>query len=178
VKVINLFAGPGTGKSVTSSVLYGMLSLAGYKVQYVPEFAKFAVYSKNVAALSDQIYMFGKQENRLHVLKDGDLDFVIMDGPLPLALLFAPDNYYEYYEPLVMEVFKGYDNINYFLDRNPAIPYQQNGREQSLEQAEAMCERTREILRRHAVPFDSVQVHPGVAAELFERIVGRPAPKL
>lgn len=178
MKVVNLFAGPGTGKSVTSSVLYGMLSLAGYNVQYVAEFAKFATYSKNTAALSDQIYMFGKQENRLHVLKDGGLDFVIMDGPLPLALLFTPEQYYQHYEPLVMEVFKGYDNLNFFLERNPAIPYQQNGRSQSPAEAEELCERIRSILRRHAVNCDSVQVHAGVAAELFERITGKAAPKL
>ncbi len=178
MKVINLFAGPGTGKSVTSSVLYGMLSLAGYAVQYVPEFAKFATYSKNTAALSDQIYMFGKQENRLHVLKDGDLDFVIMDGPLPLALLYAPDAYYAHYEPLVMEVFSSYENINFFLERNTSIPYQQNGRSQDPKTAEELCERTRNILVRHDVPFESVAVHPGVAAELFERLIGRPAPRL
>lgn len=178
MKVVNLFAGPGTGKSVTSSVLYGMLSLAGYNVQYVPEFAKFATYSKNTAALSDQIYMFGKQENRLHVLKDGGLDFVIMDGPLPLALLYTPESYYSHYEPLVMEVFKGYDNINFFLERNPSIPYQQNGRSQTPEEAEELCERIRAILVRHNVSFDSVEVHASIAAELFERIVGKPAPRL
>lgn len=176
--VINLFAGPGTGKSVTSSVLYGLLSLAGYNVQYVPEFAKFATYSKNTAALSDQIYMFGKQENRLHVLKDAGLDFVIMDGPLPLALLYVADGYYCHYEPLVMEVFNSYQNINYFLERSPDIPYQQNGRMQTPEEAEELCEKTRRILLRHAVQFSSVCVHASIAAELFEKIVGRPAPKL
>lgn len=178
MKVINLFAGPGTGKSVTSSVLYGLLSLAGFNVQYVPEFAKFATYAKNNAALSDQIYMFGKQENRLHVLKDAELDFAIMDGPLPLALLYTADDYYSHYEPLVMQVFASYENINYFLERSPAIPYQQNGRVQTLEEASELCERTRSILLRHDVAYTSVEVHSGIAAELFERIVGRPAPKL
>jgi hypothetical protein len=178
MKVVNLFAGPGTGKSVTSSVLYGMLSLAGYNVQYVPEFAKFATYSNNTAALSDQIYMFGKQENRLHVLKDGGLDFVIMDGPLPLALLYTPDTYYRGYEPLVMEVFKDYDNINFFLERNLDLPYQQNGRSQSPEEAERLSQRIRDILTRHGVSFECVAVHHGVAAELFEKITGLQAPKL
>jgi hypothetical protein len=178
MQVINLFAGPGTGKSVTSAVLYGMLSLAGYAVQYVPEFAKFATYSKNTAALSDQIYMFGKQENRLHVLKDSELDFVIMDGPLPLALLYAPNSYYTSYEPLVMEVFQSFDNINFFLERNPQIAYQQNGRNQSPKEAEELCLQIKRILDKHNIEFECVAVHPSIAAELFEKITGSPAPIL
>jgi len=121
MKVINLFAAPGTGKTTTGQILSGLLSMANFKVEYIPEFAKFATLSRNRAALSDQIYMFAKQENRLNVLRDAGLDYIVMDGPLPIALLFQPADYYQGYEPLVMEVFRSYENLNFYLSKNPEV---------------------------------------------------------
>lgn len=176
MKVINLLAAPGSGKSTTGQILSGMLSIADYKVEYIPEFAKFATFSNNQSALSDQIYMFAKQENRLHVLKDAKLDFVVMDGPLPVALLFQPEDYYRGYEPLVMEVFASYDNLNFFLHRNPQLAYKSVGRNETPGQAAALDARLRAILLRHGVRYDEYMVSRSLPARLFEDITGKPAP--
>lgn len=178
MKVINLLAAPGTGKSTTGQILSGMLSIADYKVEYIPEFAKFATFSNNQAALSDQIYMFAKQENRLHVLRNAGLDFVIMDGPLPVALLFQPEKYYTAYEPLVMEVFGSYENINFFLRRNSALAYKKVGRTESLAEANALELRLRGILSKHQVPYLDVNVDKSLASRLFQHITGEAPPHL
>lgn len=178
MKVINLLAAPGSGKSTTGQILSGMLSIADHKVEYVPEFAKFATFSNNQAALSDQIYMFSKQENRLHVLRSGMLDYVVMDGPLPVALLFQPEEYYRNYEPLVMEVFHAYENMNFFLRRNPALTYKTIGRNESPEEAKSLEPKLEAILNRHAVPFVNCVVDKGLPARLFKLITGQPAPLL
>lgn len=39
-KVINLYGGPGTGKSTTAAMLFAKMKLAGFNCEYVPEFAK------------------------------------------------------------------------------------------------------------------------------------------
>lgn len=176
MKVINFFAAPGTGKTSTGQILSGLLSIANYKVEYIPEFAKFATLAKNEAALSDQIYMFGKQENRLNVLNKAALDYVIMDGPLPLALLFHPDTHFRNYEPLVMEVFNSYDNINFYLRKDPAHAYQPHGRNESFEEAQDLDRRLREILAKHNVPAQEFLVEQHLAFKLFERITGKPSP--
>lgn len=176
MKVINLLAAPGTGKSATGQVLSGMLSIADYNVEYIPEFAKFATFSQNRAALSDQIYMFAKQENRLHVLRAASLDYVIMDGPLPVALLFQPEDYYRLYEPLVMEVFNSYENINFFLTRAPNAAYKTVGRSESEAQSKALDLKLKGILERHAVGYTEFEVNRALPARLFTAITGKAAP--
>lgn len=176
MKVINLFAGPSAGKSTTGAVLYGMLSMAGYAAEYVAEFAKFATFAKLHSALTDQLYMVGKQHNRLHVLKNAGLDYVVMDGPLPQAVVFAPDGYFKHYEPLVMEAFNAYDNINFFLERNPEHAYRDHGRNEPEEQGRGLCGRVRELLDRHGVAYFVERVDSRVAARIFERITGVSAP--
>jgi hypothetical protein len=176
MRVINLFAPPGTGKTATGQILSGLLSIANYKVEYIPEFAKFATLSKNDAALQDQVYMFGKQENRLNVLNKADLDFVVMDGPLPLALLFHPDKHYRNFEPLVMEVFKDFDNINVYLKRGPSHVYKTHGRNETSEEALQLDSDLRDILRRHEVPFREFTVDERLPFTLFEYAIGKPAP--
>lgn len=178
MKVINLLAAPGSGKSTTGQILSGMLSIADYRVEYIPEFAKFATFSNNQAALTDQIYMFAKQENRLHVLRNANLDFVVMDGPLPVALLFQPEDYYRGYEPLVMEVFSSYENINFFLRRNPAMAYKSVGRNENAEEALRLDQRLRDILTRHAVTFDEHVVEKRLPGLLFQAVTGQRAPTL
>jgi hypothetical protein len=170
MKVINLFAPPGTGKTATGQILSGLLSVADYKVEYIPEFAKFATLSQNTAALSDQIYMFAKQENRLNVLKDADLDFVVMDGPLPIALLFTPPNYYSSYERLVMEVFNSYDNVNYYLRRNPSLKYKTHGRNESESEALNLDAVLRGLLGRNGVTCVEHMVEKSRPEKLFNEL--------
>lgn len=176
MKVINLFATPGTGKSVTGQILSGMLSIADYKVEYIPEFAKFATFSNNQAALTDQIYMFAKQENRLHVLKNANLDFVVMDGPLPIALLFQPDDYYTYYEKLVMEVFGSYSNVNFYLQRNPELGYKLVGRNETQAEADALTDKLKGLLQRYDVTYEEYLVDRALPATLFKELTGDEAP--
>lgn len=178
MKVINLLSAPGSGKSTTGQILSGMLSIADYRVEYIPEFAKFATFSNNQAALSDQIYMFAKQENRLHVLKDANLDFVVMDGPLPVALLFQPDDYYSYYEPLVMQVFGSYDNLNFYLRRNPEFAYKTHGRNENREEANRLDNRLKGILTRHNVLYQEHVVKRSLPGQLFREITGCEPPLL
>lgn len=173
MRVINLFAPPGTGKTATGQILSGLLSIANYKVEYIPEFAKFATLSKNESALSDQVYMFGKQENRLNVLNKSNLDFVIMDGPLPLALLFHPDKHYRNFEPLVMEVFQSYDNINFYLKRHESQVYKTHGRNETSAEAQQLDVDLRAILARHAVPATEFVVEERLPFTLFEEVTGK-----
>lgn len=176
MKVVNLFAGPGVGKSTTGLLLAGMLSMRGYRVEFVPEFAKFATFAKYNAALGDQDYMFAKQHHRLAVLRaDSRLQFVVMDGPLPIALNYAnPDD--KEYESLLLKRFFEFDNLNIFLERNPELPYQQVGRTQTPQEAQAICDKTLALLEAKGIAYDSLMVNELTACHIFERLVGEPSP--
>ena len=173
MKIINLIGAPGIGKSKTGEILGGLLSLSGYSVEFVPEFAKFATFAGHEAALQDQIYMFAKQQNRLHVLKSHALDFVLMDGPLIQQLAYAPEDYFEHYERLVVEVFNSYDNLNFFLQRNPEIAYQQIGRKESPEESEVKQRKIEVILAKHRIPHHKMFVDMSLPTKLLQAITGR-----
>jgi hypothetical protein len=176
MKVVNLFAGPGVGKSTNGAVLYGLLSMAGFRAEYVPEFAKFLTWQKHEAALRDQLYLFAKQDHRLEVLRNAPLDFVIMDGPLPNAVLYLKADYFPSFEPLVMEVFASYQNVNFFLDRNPDFIYQPIGRNQTEQEAQLLSTQTLALLEKHSVPYRRVSVGHQLPGELFRHLTGQTPP--
>lgn len=70
MKVINLFAGPGSGKSTTCAGVFSKLKLAGVNCEMALEYAKDKVWEQSFHTLDNQIYIFGKQLHRLWRLKE------------------------------------------------------------------------------------------------------------
>jgi nicotinamide riboside kinase len=124
--VVNLFGGPGTGKSTLAAALFSNLKIKGVNVELVTEFAKDLVWSERNKELQDQVYILGKMYHKLWRLKD-KVDVVVIDSPLPLCV------YYDQgktpgMEEFVEGLFNQFKNINILLERN--FPYQQEGRYQ------------------------------------------------
>ena len=85
--VINLFAGPGCGKSTTASGVFSELKRIGVNCEYVQEYAKDLVWGKNFKALSNQIHVYGEQHNRIFRLK-GEVDVIITDSPPVMGMVY------------------------------------------------------------------------------------------
>lgn len=129
--VINLFAGPGSGKSTTCAGLFSKLKLAGINCEMVLEYAKELVWENNLETLDDQIYIFAEQLHRLNRLKD-KVDVIITDSPLLLSIIYNKSNSL-YFNRLVKEQFNKFNNINYYIKRNNV--FNPAGRIQNLKQA-------------------------------------------
>jgi tRNA uridine 5-carbamoylmethylation protein Kti12 len=150
VKVINLFGGPGCGKSTTAAALFVKMKNRGMKVELVTEFAKDLTYEKRGRALSNQLYVLGKQDQRLRRL-EGHVDWAITDSPLILSLAYAQSPFdQDWYTNTVVGLFNTYDNFNVNLIRDK--PYATFGRNQTEEEAEALDEVIVALLRRHVWP--------------------------
>ena len=133
MKIINLFSGPGSGKSTTAAGLFYHMKCAGVEVELVQEYAKDMVWEGRHNILEDQIYIFAKQQRRIARLKNHGLDWVITDSPIPLGLCYTrPEDMSESFQDLVMQVFNSYENHNFYLTRN--VQYNPNGRNQKTEQ--------------------------------------------
>lgn len=50
---INIFGGPGVGKSTISSGLFYQMKTRGYKVEFISEYAKDLTYGKDFVKLKD-----------------------------------------------------------------------------------------------------------------------------
>lgn len=146
MKVINLFGAAGSGKSTTALGVSHQLKINGYKVEYVSEYAKQLVMSGSEHLLSLQEHVFANQLFNMTILKNKDLDFIVTDSPLLLAVFYgrkygtstpALDN-------LVFEHFDSYQNINYFINR--AHKFDPVGRVQTEEETVQDAEDLRTFL--------------------------------
>ena len=157
MKIVNLWGGPGTGKSTTAAGLFYEMKCMGLEVELVQEYAKDATWEKRYALLDDQIYIFAKQHRRISRLVDSGIDWVITDSPIPLGLVyFKPGVLSENFPQLVMEVFNQYDNYNFLLQRH--FGYNPVGRnQQDLAEAELYDRKVTTLLNACKVPFRTIQ---------------------
>lgn len=125
--VVNLFAGPGCGKSTTAAGLFSRLKLAGINCELATEFAKDLTWENRHEALRDQLYITAKQNHKLHRLV-GKVDVVVTDSPLLFGAVYSNDQYIPSFQQLVRELFRSYTNINVLLNR--VKPYNPAGRGQ------------------------------------------------
>lgn len=146
--VINLFAGPGCGKSTVAAETFSYLKRNNIKVELVTEYAKDLVYEKRFNVLQDQLYIFAKQNRRLLRLLNEDVDVAITDSPLLLSAIYYKINNgkSKHFTELVKEVFSSYNNINFFLNRNVNYNYQQYGRLQDYAEALELDNKIKKLL--------------------------------
>jgi tRNA uridine 5-carbamoylmethylation protein Kti12 len=83
--VVNLFGGPGSGKSTLSCELFALLKRHNYQVELVREYAKDWAYEKrHIDTLMKQTYILTKQARRESMLY-GKVNCIITDCPIALS---------------------------------------------------------------------------------------------
>jgi len=85
--VVNLFAGPGAGKSTTAAGIFFELKSQGINCELAAEYAKDLCWEERTRTFDDQIYIFGKQYHRIFRLL-GQVSVVIADSPLLLTPVY------------------------------------------------------------------------------------------
>lgn len=138
--IINIFGGPGVGKSTVAAGLFSLMKKEGYNVEFVTEYAKELTYEGRYNVLEqDQLYIFAKQHRKILRLKY-EVDYIISDSPLLLSVVYSELNPYnihdhELFKKLVYDINSKYHNLNIFLKRNGKHEYKQEGRYQDKEGA-------------------------------------------
>lgn len=136
LKVVNLFGGPGVGKSTTAAELFAMMKKRGYKVELLHEVAKDFVWENWNHIFREQDYIFAHQHRLQRRLVSHDIDYVIIDSSMLLGLFYLPNDFPASFAPFLREVFDSYTNINIYLNRTNTFDYVQEGRNQTQIQAE------------------------------------------
>lgn len=163
--VINLFGGPGTGKSTTMAGLFCELKNRGVNCEMAPEYAKDKVWERSTHTLDNQLYIFGKQHHRIWRLL-GQVDVVITDSPLLLSLYYG-NRESETFQRLVVEEHEKLNTWNVFLTREK--PFNPAGRLQNEKEAQQIDRDLTDILHTRQIHFDVYPANPDAIIQLADR---------
>jgi len=158
-KIINIVAGPGAGKTTTAALMFGLMKLKNFNVEYIPEYTKELVWFKDFELLRNQHYVATKQYKMFKAL-DGIVDYIVTDGSLLHGLYY--NRYYkdnicdiEKTENEILKFYNDFDNIVFFLERGD-FAYETAGRYQNEEQAKIIDPILKEILNSHNIQYKSI----------------------
>ena len=135
LKVINLWSGPGGGKSTTAAGLFNIMKHMRLDVELVTEVAKDRVYAKDFQTLGNQFLTTAEQDERLRRLV-GKAEWAITDAPFPIARAYMSPEYADWLPRAITPRYHQYDNYSVLLYRSKG--YSMLGRTQTLEQAKAL----------------------------------------
>lgn len=116
MKIINLFGGPGSGKSTTAAGVFHLLKLKSISCELVTEYAKVLAWENDIKKLNNQLYITAKQNLSLDRLI-GKVDYVVTDSPILIGLAYCENYKLKAMKPLIVELFNTYNNVNFFIKR-------------------------------------------------------------
>lgn len=162
-KIINLFGGPGTGKSTTAALVYAEMKQRGFKVELVREVAKDLLYRRNFDLMKNQSYVFAMQEKRLLDVLNADErhrpDYIVTDSPLLLGVVYCKND--DGMEYVITNAFNSYENVNFLLERD--FDYASDGRRE----CEKSARRVHSDVRRLLSSYPHYEVRAGAASSII-----------
>jgi len=164
MRVINLFGGPGAGKSTTAAGLFFLMKSRGHKVELITEYAKELTYEKRYTQLSCQLAVTGEQYSRQFRL-NGQIDYLITDSPLLLGAIYAKT---QWEAEAAMSAFLEFDNENFFIVRSKE--YQPYGRRESEESARSVCGKIKHILVYEGFPYWNIPGNENAPEEIYTHL--------
>lgn len=166
--VLNLFAGPGTGKSTMAAHVFALLKWQGVNCELAPEYAKDKTWEKSLGVLAHQQYVFGKQWFRIARL-EGQVDVVVSDSPLLHSLVYGAGHNSPEFTAYVLSEHERRWNYNVFLER--VKPYNPSGRNQDEDEAKVLDRRIRDTLDLVGVDYDTYDGTASNAERIANKVI-------
>lgn len=170
--VVNLFGGPGSGKSTQALGVSYKLKLNGINCEYASEHAKDLIWREDYGSLRNQIGVYGKQHDKLFHLKD-KVDVIITDSPPILGLLYCDwELVSSKLKDLAIDEFNREDviNLNFMLKRGDR-PYDPNGREQTEEEAKQKDKDVRSLLSDLGIRVRHLPAHESTVDYIYVEVM-------
>ena len=171
MRVINMYGGPGTGKSTTAAGLFYLMKLQHMEVELVTEYAKDLVWSQRHNMFTEQDYIFAKQNHKLRrLVMNGKVDWAVTDSPLIIGQFYTPKDFpgREHFLKFVDATFNSYNNVNIFLNRVKV--YNPNGRNQTEKEAREIDNQILDMLSSQNVDFHVVDADIDAPHKILELV--------
>jgi adenylate kinase family enzyme len=176
--IINFFGGPGIGKSTQSAGLFTEMKKRHMDVELTYEFPKIVAWEENFSAIKDQFYITANQHRNISRLY-GKVKYIIVDSPIILGLVYKeryndqpeyPATFYgDTYDTFILDLFKKYNSLNIFLNRNDET-FDQNGRFQNLVESKEIDLEIKHKLTDNQIDFVQFNVNNNTPIDIFNYI--------
>lgn len=151
--VVNLFAGPGAGKTTCAWEIASELKKRGIETEYVSEYAKEFVWDNNMemldGSLKNQQILYDEQSNRINRLL-GKVDVIVTDSPTILATMYLKEPNKTFENKAIID-FKETQNFNLFINRGK--DFQQSGRIHNLQESKEIDNKIKLLLKSNNIYF-------------------------
>jgi hypothetical protein len=118
-----------------TSRVFAELKDLGINCEIASEYAKDITWQKSFHVLSNQLYIFAKQQHRIWRL-DGQVDVILTDSPLLSSVIYASSETSSLFKQLVYEEYNKRPKLDIFLKR--VKPYNPSGRSQTEDEAKKL----------------------------------------
>lgn len=147
--LVNLYAGPGAGKSTGAAYIFSKLKMAGIDSEYVSEYAKDRVWQGDQFVLQHcQLYVTGKQCLKVARLL-GKVDVIVTDSPIAIGAMYTDEKPYQ--DVCLYEAKKYKNTFNIFINRKKG--YNPNGRNQTYEESVEIDHRIKAFLDENNLEY-------------------------
>lgn len=163
--VVNIFGGPGTGKSTLAAHLFAQLKMQHVETACPEEHAKLAIWSGQPWLLDQQAILLGRTWETLNALM-GRVEVVICDSPLLLCSTYAGEKEPSCFHDFVVDLHQRTHRLNLFIERPLDQSYSTNGRRESEDQALVMDHRIKKSLHDAGEPFTKVSGSDDIVGQI------------
>jgi hypothetical protein len=149
--IVNVFGGPGGGKTTLGAMLFTELKMRGADVEMDMELARQMILMEHLSALDCQPYLFGVALYKL-VQTAKNTDVVIMDSPLLLNPIYDQQES-PALRALAVEWHERFRNLNVFVQRSRNSAHSMAGRVHDYHESLLLDERIRLFLEELGLPY-------------------------
>ena len=150
-KIINLLAGPGTGKTSIAWSLGGLMKKHHLSVDIAAEFAQDLTYRGIDPTKVPQPVILGEQMYRIHNRAKVS-DYVITDSSLLYSLIYKQDYLTDSFDKSALDIYNLYDNINILVRRNKEKNFSTDGRVHDREGSEFIQQKIEDMIQELQLP--------------------------
>ena len=178
--IVNLYGGPGNGKSTGAAYIFSKLKMLGVNAELVTEFAKDKVFEESKGVFQNQAYMFGKQFFKVSRVA-GKVDVIVTDSPLLNTCIYNDftGDVRDKLNELAIAVDASMRSKNYFIVR--AKPYNPAGRFQNEAESGVLSDRIVKFLDDRRVEYrklpGTMESYDAIVEETFAELQGKEAPQ-
>ena len=173
---INIIGAPGVGKSTISALLFANMKIRGYIVEYVQEYVKKLVWTRDFESINNQYYLSKKTFETLNqIVSSGSIEFCISDGPLLHGLVYNIQNSnntsnIEKTEKFILDCIGKFNNINIYLEAVPGREYEPAGRIHTEEESKQVGNLLKDLLQKNKIDYVSFPADPIHVDKIIDHI--------